>query len=110
VHAAQIVLNLLLNALDSAAGGVQPRARLRIEVDAGHGMLTVTDSGPGVAPEHQARLFEPFFTTTPGGLGLGLSVSQTLAEAQGGRLWYEPAAGNQPHAFRFVLPIAAADA
>ena len=107
VHAAQIALNLLLNALEAAAAaGRQPWVRARLERVGGEGVLAVSDSGPGVAPEHEARLFEPFFTTKPGGMGLGLSVSLSLAEAQGGRLWRRAAEADRPHAFCLALPAA----
>jgi len=106
VHATQIALNLLLNALDAAA--TEPMAWVRVEIErvGEDGVLTVTDGGKGVAPELESRLFEPFFTTKEHGMGLGLSVSLSLAQAQGGRLWHVPAEENRPHAFRLALPLA----
>ena len=106
VHATQIVLNLLLNALDAAAAQPQSWVRARVERSSEEGVITVTDSGPGVAPEIEGRLFEPFFTTKDGGMGLGLSVSLSLAQAQGGRLWHRRADAGQPHGFSLALPLA----
>ena len=64
----------------------------------------VRDSGPGLDPEHLNRLFEAFYTTKPQGLGIGLTISRTIAEAHGGRLWAEP---NEPRGavFQFALPV-----
>ena len=67
-------------------------------------VLTVRDSGPGLDPQLVDRLFEPFYTTKPQGLGMGLTISRSIIEAHGGRLW---AHANAPQGavFRFTLPI-----
>jgi signal transduction histidine kinase len=67
-------------------------------------LIEVRDSGPGLDPEHLNRLFEAFYTTKPQGLGIGLTISRTIAEAHGGRLWVEP---NEPRGavFQFALPV-----
>ena len=84
----QIVHNLIANALqalDRQAGG--PRElRLSVRRDGDSAVLDVADTGPGLPPEVLPRLFEPFFSTREGGLGLGLTLSESLAQAQGGRL------------------------
>jgi signal transduction histidine kinase len=84
----QIVHNLIANALqalDRQAGG--PRElRLSVRRDGSSAVLDVADTGPGLPPEVLPRLFEPFFSTREGGLGLGLTLSESLAQAQGGRL------------------------
>jgi two-component system, LuxR family, sensor kinase FixL len=106
VHATQATLNLMLNGLDAAAAAPQGWVRVRIEQTENEGVLTVTDSGPGPAAEIEGRLFEPFITTKPEGMGLGLSVSLTLVQAQGGRLWYVPPEPEHPHSFKLALPLA----
>jgi signal transduction histidine kinase len=67
-------------------------------------LVTVRDSGPGLDPQLVNRLFEPFYTTKPKGLGMGLTISRSIIEAHGGRLW---AKANVPRGavFRFTLPI-----
>jgi signal transduction histidine kinase len=69
--------------------------------------VEVRDSGPGLEPERVERVFEPFYTTKAGGLGIGLSISRSIVEAHGGRLW---AGANEPHGavFRFSLPVSSA--
>ncbi|MBL8489895.1 MAG: hypothetical protein JNM82_03860 [Rhodocyclaceae bacterium] len=68
-------------------------------------LLSVIDRGPGLSPESVKHLFQPFFTTKPGGIGMGLAISRTLVQANDGRLWHEPAPGGGA-AFRFTLPLA----
>jgi len=67
--------------------------------------ITVSDSGPGIAPATLERLFEPFFTTKEHGLGLGLSICRTIVEANGGTIYCEPGADGGT-IFRFTLPKA----
>jgi signal transduction histidine kinase len=72
--------------------------------DASTGVLVaVRDSGPGLAPEALAHLFEPFYSTKPEGMGMGLAISRSIIAAHGGRLRATP---NQPHGtvFEFTLP------
>lgn len=103
----QIVHNLVGNALQSL-DAVPPSERqliLQLANEAGQGVLTVRDSGPGLSPEALPHLFEPFYTTRQGGLGLGLSLSETLAQTMHGTL----SAGNvKPRGaeFRLALPWA----
>ncbi|CAA2105304.1 sensor histidine kinase [Variovorax paradoxus] len=98
----QIVHNLLMNAVQALE--LVPPAERRLVVSVGRngqeGMLTVTDNGRGIAPEALPRLFEPFFSTREGGLGLGLSLSETLASGMGGSLG---AANVAPRGARFTL-------
>ena len=53
-------------------------------------MISVADTGPGIAPGDAKQLFQPFVTTKPQGMGVGLSISRTIVEAHGGQIWVEP--------------------
>ena len=102
----QIVHNLLMNALQAmdAVPAAQRALQLTLRPDGDVGELAVADRGPGIAPEALPRLFEPFFSTRDGGLGLGLSLCETLAQGMGGSL----AAANQPGGgavFTLRLPL-----
>lgn len=97
----QVLLNLVLNAVDATARG--GRVDIVARSVAGAVELTVADDGPGVAPEHVARLFQAYFTTKKNGTGLGLFVSRKLASDQGGGLDYEPRPGGGA-LFRLRLP------
>ncbi|RZJ24657.1 MAG: two-component sensor histidine kinase [Haliea sp.] len=103
----QIIHNLLMNALQALEQVPSSERQLTVAVTerAGQGGIIVTDSGPGMTEDVRARIFEPFFTTRDAGLGLGLSLCETLAAGMGGSL----AAGH--HAprgaeFRLSLPLA----
>jgi len=67
--------------------------------------MTVEDSGKGIAESELTRVFEPFFTTKPDGLGMGLSISRSIVQAHGGRLWAENSAAGGAM-FRCVLAAA----
>jgi C4-dicarboxylate-specific signal transduction histidine kinase len=100
----QIVHNLLINALQALDEVAPEERRIAIDVAAQgqRGQLTVSDTGPGVAPEALPRVFEPFFSTREGGLGLGLSLCETLAGKMGGAL---SAAHAVPRGARFTLSL-----
>ena len=110
----QVLLNLLQNALDAhrAAGRALAPIALHIGVEDGCLALAVQDQGAPLAPEALARLFEPFHTTKPDGLGLGLSISRGIAEAHGGALHARPVPPHEGGGLRMVLllPLAAAPA
>jgi signal transduction histidine kinase len=104
----QIVHNLLMNALQAMEGVDASRRALTLSVGTadGQGVLAVADRGPGIAPEALPRLFEPFFSTREGGLGLGLPLCETLAQGMGGSL----TAANRPDGgavFTLNLPLKA---
>ena len=102
----QVMLNLVLNAVE-AMGGVSETARdvaIRTEQDGSGGVLVaVQDSGPGLKSGSLNRLFDPFYTTKPGGMGMGLSICRSIIEAHGGRIWATP---NSPQGavLQFTLP------
>ena len=108
VQLQQVLLNLIVNGIE-AMSGVHDRAReltiVSARSDAKAVVVEVRDSGPGLEEERTERVFEPFYTTKPQGIGIGLSISRSIVEAHGGRLWAAP---NQPcgAVFRFTLPVA----
>src|SRR6266446_4670570 len=104
----QVLLNLVMNGVE-AMGSVTGRPRrlvIRSEPhDRDHVGVTVQDTGSGIAANELDHVFSAFFTTKPSGMGLGLSISRSIIEAHGGRLWTTP---NRPHGavFHFALPVA----
>jgi PAS domain S-box-containing protein len=107
VQLQQVVLNLLVNAIEAMRGcGARSRELAIGSAREGETAVTVEvrDSGPGVHADHTDQLFEAFYTTKEDGIGMGLSISRSIIEAHGGRLWVTP---NVPHgaAFRFSLPV-----
>lgn len=106
VQLQQVLLNLIINAVD-AMREQSGRARvLQIAVaadPAGGTTFAVRDSGPGISPESEGRMFEAFYSTKPDGLGMGLAISRGIVENHGGRLWL--ARDDGPGAcFRFTIP------
>jgi signal transduction histidine kinase len=107
VQLQQVVMNLLLNALE-AMGSVEAAPReLLISTRQDHTgvLVAVHDSGPGIDPSHLERVFDAFYTTKPSGTGMGLSICRFIIEAHGGWLWAEP---NERRGtiFQFTLPAA----
>ena len=101
---AMVLHNLLVNAIESIVASAPPRRSVRIElVDLGDAVrLEVADTGPGIAPDIEATMFEPFATSKPEGMGLGLAISRTLVRAHGGELAAESRPGGGA---RFVLSL-----
>jgi signal transduction histidine kinase len=105
VELQQVVLNLLSNAIDAVAAGDRPAREVAVlAVRSGDGVrVEVRDSGAGMDAETLARIFQPFFTTKPKGMGLGLSISRTIVETHGGTLSAHSAPG-EGSTFRIELP------
>jgi len=104
----QIVHNLVMNALQALEQVPAAERRLELQLTAptpGQVQLTVRDHGPGIPPEARERLFEPFYTTRAGGLGLGLPLCESLAQAMGASLQLAPGNGRGA-AFVLRLPAA----
>src|SRR6195256_1647713 len=102
----QVVLNLIMNAVEAMSDSKGSRDLLiSTAEDRSHGVLaTVGDSGPGLDPESLDRLFDPFYTTKPGGMGMGLSICRSIIEVHGGRVW---AAANVPQGASFHISLPA---
>jgi signal transduction histidine kinase len=107
VHLQQVMLNLLVNAMDAMSKTPPPARSLyvRTRLRAGSAVeITVRDNGHGIDPSHAGRLFESFFTTKEGGMGLGLSIARSIVQAHGGAIWAERARGGGS-VFSFRLPL-----
>jgi signal transduction histidine kinase len=101
----QVFMNLMLNAIDAmkerdAAGELTVRSQ--------HNpgdllLISVSDTGAGLPPDHADKIFDPFFTTKPQGTGMGLSISRSIIESHGGRLWATANSGRGA-TFQFTLP------
>jgi PAS domain S-box-containing protein len=107
VQLQQVILNLIVNAVEAMSGASEGARELLISTggDASNGVLvSLRDSGPGLDPANLERLFDAFYTTKSSGLGMGLSICHSIIEAHGGRIW---AGANEPRgaAFHFTLPL-----
>jgi PAS domain S-box-containing protein len=103
----QVIINLILNAVQAMAT-VEDRPRsvvVRSRMEGGdHVVLEVQDSGPGIDPETAEQIFEAFFTTKPGGMGMGLSICRSIVEAHGGQMRAVSRTPEPGAIFRFTLP------
>ena len=105
----QVMLNLLLNALDATSGRAEASRRIRVQTHAlpERGVqVDVIDTGVGVPPERLSTIFESFVTTKPNGMGLGLAVTRAIIGAHGGRIWAVNNADGGGATFSFELPLA----
>ena len=106
VQLQQVILNLIINAIEAMRDvGEEERELLISTRNEPDGVsVEVRDSGPGLAPAALERVFEAFYTTKPGGLGLGLSICRSIIEAHNGRLWASP---NVPRGATFEFTVSA---
>ena len=106
VHVEQVLLNLMGNALEAIQGADATSGSITVTTRHSEGVaqVTVSDSGPGIDDATAAHLFDRYFTSKAHGLGVGLPISRSLIEAQGGRLWVEPRVPGG--IFHFTLPFA----
>ncbi len=106
----QVVFNLLLNAIEAVSQVTVSSREITVSsecTDAATVLVTVRDRGMGIPADDCERIFDAFFTTKPGGVGMGLAVCRSIVEAHGGRLWVESVEG-AGSAFKFTIPIARA--
>jgi len=105
VQLQQVVMNLLLNAVEAMGDGHAGARELLISTEQDHNgvLVAVRDSGPGIDAAHLECVFDPFYTTKSKGMGMGLSICRSIIETHGGRLW---ATACQPHGtlFQFTIP------
>jgi C4-dicarboxylate-specific signal transduction histidine kinase len=106
VQLQQVILNLILNAIEAMHGAGEGARELQVstvKAEGGGVLVAVRDTGPGLDPVEFERLFEAFYTTKPGGLGMGLSICRSIVEAHGGQLWADV---NRPHGavLQFAVP------
>jgi PAS domain S-box-containing protein len=106
VQLQQVILNLMLNAVDALMSRAAADRKLLISTGLrpdGTVSVVVRDSGPGIPPEKLERVFEPFFTTKVNGMGMGLAIARSILHSHGGKLWAENAPGGGA-AFTLALP------
>ena len=106
VQLQQVMLNLIVNAIQSMSSVEDGNRELQIStlsIEPEGVWVGVRDAGPGLRPETLPRLFEPFYTTKPDGMGMGLCICRSIIEAHGGRLWATPCEP-QGALFQFTIP------
>jgi signal transduction histidine kinase len=108
-HVHKVLLNLLHNGIEAMQQACVPSPSLTVTLrttqNGDYAQVTVQDNGPGIENKDFQRMFEPFFTTKTEGIGMGLSISRSLIELNGGQLWLEPQQGRGA-IFHFTLPFA----
>ena len=108
VQLQQVLMNLMINGIDAMKDedGTRELAVKSQRAENGQLMVSISDTGVGLPPQHGEKIFNAFFTTKPHGTGMGLRISRSIIESHGGRLW---ATDNSPHgaSFHLTLPIEA---
>jgi signal transduction histidine kinase len=107
VQLQQVLLNLIMNGVEAMRDMTEHARELTVSstlAEPGSVLVAVADTGTGLDPAFAERMFQPFFTTKPDGLGMGLAICRSIVEAHGGRLWVSPRA---PHGadVRFTVPL-----
>jgi C4-dicarboxylate-specific signal transduction histidine kinase len=105
VQIVQVLVNLLFNGAESMTANVPSERSLMVRTamkDTGNVQVSIIDAGIGILPENMTRLFEPFFSTKPKGLGMGLNISRSIIERFGGQLWAVP---NPRRGMQFCLTV-----
>ena len=107
IEVEQVLINLVSNAIDSMSSS--PRRELRITtrvIESGAILITVSDTGKGIAADDLDKIFNPFHSTKKNGLGLGLAICRSLVENNGGQIWAEQN-GDAGAEFNFTIPVGA---
>jgi signal transduction histidine kinase len=106
VQIQQVLVNLLSNALEAMETSPADKRRITIRTSLRDALVevSVSDRGVGLPPESETKIFEPFTSTKPDGLGVGLSIARTIVESHGGQLWATPNRGGVA-VFHFTLPL-----
>jgi C4-dicarboxylate-specific signal transduction histidine kinase len=107
VQLQQVLLNLIMNAVEAMRAVTGTRRKLTVSsmlAEPGAMLVAVKDTGSGLEPSVAERMFQPFFTTKPDGLGMGLAICRSIIEAHGGRLWVSPSAEHGADV-RFTVPL-----
>jgi len=107
VQLQQVLLNLIMNGVEAMRGVTERARELTVSsmlAEPASVLVAVEDTGSGLDPAVAERMFQPFFTTKPDGLGMGLAICRSIVEAHGGRLWVSP---REPHGadVRFTVPL-----
>ena len=109
IHLQQVTINIVANALDAMQSVAEGSRTLTVRTAFAHNStaeVSISDSGPGISPDDLTHIFDSFYTTKKHGTGLGLSLSRSIVETHGGRLWAENTRTGGA-VFRFTLPLAA---
>jgi two-component system sensor kinase FixL len=105
IQVQQVLINLIRNGVEAMQGADRRELTIMTAPGAdGFAQISVMDSGRGLSEDVASRLFQPFVTTKTNGMGIGLTISQSIVEAHGGRIWASPSDGNGA-AFHFQLPL-----